>query len=333
MKYVLGVDGGNTKTHYALFDTEGNAVAFVEAGTASHEQLPGGYDAMMEELRKQICNMLDKCELCVNDIGYAILGLAGADVTTQYAEIRKRISNIGLINFGVYNDAFLGIKAGSEKGYGISSINGTGTSCVGIDRHGKWIQIGGCGYITGDFAGGGYVETAVIRAVYNSIFRCGEKTIMKKMLFEILKITEDEALLDAIYEKYHTGKIRRDLICKIAFEAANKGDKPALDILVQMGRETARSVAGAYRYLDFGSEESIDVVMAGSVYTKGECPVLLETFKKEVAENINCKANFHLLQEPPVAGAVLWALEELKGTVDDGTRSKVREELMRIQKK
>lgn len=330
MQYVLGVDGGNTKTHYALFDIGGNAVAFAEAGTASHEQLPGGYDAMAEELKKQIDYLLIKSGLSMKDIGYSVLGLAGADVKMQYEEIRKRIYNIGFVGFGVYNDAFLGIKAGTEKGCGISSINGTGTSCVGIDRHGNWIQIGGCGYITGDYAGGGYVETAVIRAVYNSIFRCGEKTIMKEMLFGILGITRDESLLDAVYEKIYTGEIKNDLICKIAFEAANRGDIPAAEILYQMGTETARSVVGAYRYLDFSDEESIDVVMAGSVYTKGENPILLETFKQKVSANIGCKVNFHLLQEPPVSGAVIWAIEELVGQVDDKTRQKIKEELMRM---
>lgn len=88
--------------------------------------------------------------------------------------------------------------------------------------------------------------------------------------------------------------------------------------------ETARSVVGAYRHLDFSDEESIDVVMAGSVYTKGENPILLETFKEKVSADIGCKVNFHLLQEPPVSGAVIWALEELVGQVDNKTRHKIK---------
>lgn len=330
-QYILGVDGGSTKTHYALFDMEGNAVCFKEAGTSSHEQLPGGYDGMEEELETQLGGMLQKCGISIEDIGFAVLGLAGADIGKQYVEIGKRVSNIGLSRFRIYNDAFLGIKAGSKRGYGISSINGTGTSCVGIDRHGHWIQVGGCGEITGDHAGGGYVQIAVIRMVYNFLFRCGPKTLMKDMLFEVLGITEDELLLDAIYEKVHTGKIKSDIICKIAFQAANEGDEPALELLRCIGLETARSVAGAYRRLDFNGEESIDVVMAGSVYVKGENPLLIKTFKQEVSAGIGCKADFHLLQEPPVAGAVIWALEELNGQAGEVTRCKIRDELLRVQ--
>jgi len=332
MQYVLGVDGGNTKTHYAVFDAEGNLIGFKREGTISHERLSDSYDGIQRVLGAHLKSLLDTCGLGLKDIGFAVFGLAGADVKRQYAEIGKRINSVGIVNFKVYNDAFLGIKAGSEKGYGICSINGTGTSCVGIDRHGQWLQVGGCGYITGDFAGGGYIETAVIRAVYDSLYRGGEKTLMKDMLFEVLEITDERDLLDAIYEKLYTGMIKDHLICKIAFHAANKGDRQAMELLRRTGRETARSVIGVYKRLDFADEDSIDVIMAGSVYTKGENPLILETFKKEVSDGIECKVDFHLLKEPPVAGAVIWALEELKGKLDASVRRKIREELIKAEK-
>jgi len=331
MQYVLGIDGGNTKTHYAVFDEKGNLIGFKREGTVSHERLSDGYDGIPRVLGNHLMSLLDTCGLGIKDISFSVLGLAGADVKTQYAEIGKRISSIGLKDFRIYNDAFLGIKAGSEKGYGISSINGTGTSCVGVDRYGHWLQVGGCGYITGDFAGGGYIETAVIRTVYNSLYRGGEKTLMKDMLFETLEILDEESLLDAIYEKLYTGKIDNNSICKIAFYAANKGDLQAMELLRNVGTETARSVVGVYRRLDFGVEEEIDVIMAGSVYIKGENPLIVETFKKEVSGGIGCKVNFHLLREPPVAGAVIWALEELNGKPDESIRRKVREELIKAE--
>ena len=42
--------------------------------------------------------------------------------------------------------------------------------------------------------------------------------------------------------------------------------------------------------------------------------------------------NFHLLKEPPVAGAVIWALEELNGKTDESVRMNVREELIKVEK-
>lgn len=43
MKYVLGVDGGGTKTHAVLFDGDGNLVDMVEWGPTNHESLREGF--------------------------------------------------------------------------------------------------------------------------------------------------------------------------------------------------------------------------------------------------------------------------------------------------
>ena len=44
MKYILGVDGGNTKTDYYLFDTDGNFIDMYRGGTCSHEGLKDAFD-------------------------------------------------------------------------------------------------------------------------------------------------------------------------------------------------------------------------------------------------------------------------------------------------
>lgn len=37
-QYVIGVDGGNTKTDYFLFDIEGKLVSHLRGATCSHEK-------------------------------------------------------------------------------------------------------------------------------------------------------------------------------------------------------------------------------------------------------------------------------------------------------
>jgi len=175
--------------------------------------------------------------------------LAGADTKKQQKELSKIISEIGIRNFKVFNDAFLGIKAGSDKGYGICCINGTGTCCVGIDKNDEWLQIGGTGWTFGDEAGAGYMGSAVIRKVYDSVYRCGKKTIMKEMLFEKLRINEESELVDAVYEKVYSNKIKLTELSRIAFYAANQGDGAALELLRNSGKEMAKSVIGVIKKL------------------------------------------------------------------------------------
>jgi len=331
-KYVIGVDGGNTKTHYALFDIGGNLVNFIQAGMASHECFTDGYEGAKLELEIRLNELTKGCGLYFKDIGFSVMGLAGADIPKQYSELSRRIQEIGLKNFKVYNDAYLGIKAGSSKGYGICSVCGTGPSCAAIDRNGRYLQNAGMSSAFGEASGAGYIGMMVVKKVYDSIFRCGRKTVMKDMLFRELDITDENVLVETVYDKVYTGRISMASFCRIMFYAANESDEVALDVLRQTGKDAAKSVVGAIRRLDFSKDEEIDVIMAGSVYVKGENPVLVDSFKKEICDMVERKVNFTVLQAPPVAGAVLWAMEELKGSLSQEIRHKVINRIQSIKR-
>ncbi len=79
--------------------------------------------------------------------------------------------------------------------------------------------------------------------------------------------------------------------------------------------------------MNYEEDEELEIILAGSIHVKGENPVMLESFKDEASRNINRKIKYHLLQEPPVAGAIIWALEELNGPIDGTVRRKVLEQL------
>lgn len=321
-QYVLGVDGGATKTHYALFDNEGNLVSFLKGGPSNHEHFADAYDGTRKELEKSINIMVRSAGLGTKDISYGVFGMAGVDITRQKDDVSQLISDLGIGCFKVYNDAFLGIKAGSEKGYGVCSINGTGTCCVGIDSLGNHIQIGGTGFMFGDSAGAGFIGEMIVKSVYDSVFRCGKPTLMKEMLLSELKVSED-GLVEAIYKMGYPRRYRLDEMAGIAYHAANMGDETAIGLLRHVGAEAAECVVGVISRLDYSGEDTVDVIMAGSQYVKGENPSTINEFKRIVTLKSRKKANFILLEAAPVAGAVLWALEELTGSRDRKIREKV----------
>ena len=51
--YYLGVDGGNTKTDFALMRADGTLIDWIRVGTCSHETLPGGYAAAAQDVYKR----------------------------------------------------------------------------------------------------------------------------------------------------------------------------------------------------------------------------------------------------------------------------------------
>ena len=84
MKYILGVDGGNTKTDYYLFDTEGNFVDMYRDGTCSHEGLRDGFDGTYRVMKEVFDKFLPKHNLTPSDIVASCFGLAGDDHPYQH---------------------------------------------------------------------------------------------------------------------------------------------------------------------------------------------------------------------------------------------------------
>lgn len=309
-KYVLGVDGGGTKTHCALFDIWGNRVDMVSWGTTNHERMPDTFDGLQRELDNMISSILRKNGLEKADLGRCAFGLAGVDTKSQYTKILSILKDIGIDDPLLCNDALLGVKAGSSSGYGICLINGTGCTAIGLDSKGNVLQVGGFGSLTGDEGGGAYLGMAALSGIYNSLFKDLTHTCMADMIFEQLGVSSKDDYMEKLTQALGTGKINISELNRVVFQAANAGDRQAIAILENMGTANARSVYGIMNTLEFDPEEDLNIVFAGSIYAKGENPAAINKIKECVmVQNPNRKIKFKILKESPVLGAVVWALE------------------------
>lgn len=311
MKYILGVDGGNTKTDYYLFDVEGNFIDMYRGGTCSHEGLKDSFEGSYRVMKAVFDEFLSRNNLKPEDIEASVFGLAGDDLPYQQKKLEEVVERLGFHNFKIVNDSALGIKVGTTKGYGVCSVNGTGTSVSGIDIDGKCIQVGGIGEITGDEAGGRHLSRKVVRKAFDEVMRHGEHTSLTPIVLNLLENKNPEYLMEDIALKYLTGKVDYNILTVACFEEASGGDKVAIELLKDMADHLARSASGAVVRLNLGDEP--EIVLAGSVYVKGSCPVLVEEFKKKVNyySNKNCKTR--VLRVPPATGAIVWAMELATG--------------------
>ena len=310
-KYILGVDGGGTKTHCALYKESGEAVDMITWGTTNHEVLDNGFTDLKRELNKMLNFILEKNGITKEQIKNAVFGLCGVDTLNQYRTISHIIEDLGIKPFTLCNDAYLGIKAGSDNGIGICAINGTGCNVVGVDQMGNMLQIGGVGRITGDKGGGLYISQEASGAIYNSLFREGKPTLLTIIVFNLLGITTKYEYVEVLTEKIETGAFKLIDLTPIVFEAANKKDEVSIRILEKMGYEYARSIGGMIKHLDFNKKEELSIVLAGSVFVKGNCPVLIDTLKEKIINDHKDRHfKFIILSDPPVMGAVKWALED-----------------------
>ncbi len=310
-QYVLGVDGGGTKTQCALYDIEGNEVDLINWGPTNHEVLKGGYQGFKSEMTLMLNYFVKRNGLQISQIVKSVFGMAGVDTRWQHKVISGILKELGFNDFKLYNDAYLAIKAGSKNGWGIGVVNGTGCSVAGIDRTGGILQVGGMGAITGDLGGGAYLGEKFIQSVYNYYFRCGEATCMLDMIPEELKVRSKYDFIDNAVQKIEEGSISVRELNRIIFDAANRGDNLAIKILEELGRSLANSVNGCIRELKFDIP-GLQVILSGSINTKAANPTITDTLKECVTSaNRDMAIEFILLDKSPVIGAVIWALEDI----------------------
>jgi len=332
-EYVLGVDGGNSKTEYFLCTTDGHMVDGLREGTCSHERFPGAYEDSKQVMGRAIGELLSRNHLNIPDISAAAFGLAGADLPFQKKHLNRILHELGFARFEMDNDGFLGVKAGCRAGYGVCSINGSGSVCTGIGVDGRRVQIGGLGAdITGDEAGGSYLAVRTLRMVYDQLFRMGPKTALTDAVFSILCITDPDSLMETVARLEAENHAPRTELIRALFAACDAGDAVAQGVVRDSAYALAQSTLGCLHHLRLEGE--VTIVQAGSVWAKAETPLFSQWYQEKVQEHAGIPCRFHILREPPATGAVLWALELQRGQpADEAVTRRVLDEVRAFQAK
>jgi N-acetylglucosamine kinase-like BadF-type ATPase len=310
-KFIMGVDGGGTKSQLALFDESGKCINLLDCGTLNHECMEGSFEELEVVMPDMLMNLLKRSGAAVSDLAYSVLGIAGADTKEQHKIIADIIRKAGIEKFALYNDAFLGVAAGCPSGTGICAINGTGSTMAALDYSGKSFQLGGMGLFTDDCGGSTWYGEQVIGMVYNSLFKKARPTLLKDMFFEHADFSSKEDYLEELLEKLDSTEIFISDFNRLVFAAADKGDETALDILRRSAEHYAGGIAHLASEMDFPLDKPLQVSLAGSVFVKEKVRILPQMIEKRVGELLSERnIEFFTLDTLPAAGAVLWAARE-----------------------
>jgi len=324
--YFLGVDGGNTKTHIALYQPETGLVDLYTGGGSNYEVMEGGYAELSIVLKKMFDEFLGKHGITTANITRAALGMAGVDTKTQQTEIAKVLRGLGLTDFSLENDCVLGIKAASTNGYGISCVSGTGFSVFGLDENNNALQIGGMGDVTGDFGGGGYVVRQAIAYVFGNLYKRYPASKLTDMLMTRMKITSKSDFMEALH--HHVwGEDRRRFnldVSKMVFQAAKEGDAAAIDILTTSSKAYGESVLGIIDNLTYNAPP--EIVLIGSLFQKNPESILVTALEQFLDENYKKPYVTKVLDAPSVLGALVWAI----GDVPEEKRKELSTKLINI---
>lgn len=301
MSYYLGMDAGGTKTYAVIVDETGRIAGRGRSG-------PGNHQTNRPRAERNICLgvelALQDANLQKEDIAFAYFGLAGADREPDFAVLRPIIAGLGFSKYEIACDTIIAMRAGTSRPFGVVAICGTGTNCSGLNRRGESYQCGGFSYMFGDYGGGGVLAVEAFRSVIREWDGRGRPTLLTKLVLERLGYCSTETMFHDFLDQ---GKSVPPDLAELLFEASGQGDEVALDILRCQGEELGRSVQAVVRRLGLEQEE-FDVVLAGSVLTRGQGDYLIRHITR-MAHETAPRSHVRKLDCEPLIGALLLAME------------------------
>ena len=343
-RFVLGIDGGGTRTRAAIVDLSGRLLGLGEGGPSNLNV--SGRDGVRDAVRDAVeaarvdavrdagrSAGTDAGTVASDDVGSdrdqqpfaaAFLGLAGVVTPRDHAEIRSIASELGLAPdnaVGVDHDLRIALAGGLGGSAGIVLIAGTGSSCYGRTDDGATWRAGGWGPLIDDPGSGYWLGVRAMATVCRSVDGRGPATALERALPDSLGLDSAGDLL----RMTGTGGLTRERIAALAplvLDAADAGDASATRIVAEAIDELARMVEAVERRLFAGNATML--TMTGGLTERRSFRDALERAITARSPSVRPVAS----RLPPVLGAAALALASI-GALDDDIVARLEESARR----
>jgi len=302
----LGVDGGGTKTRFALVDAAGNLLAESRKGTTYHPQV--GLEGVRGILAEGIGEVLAQVQRPPAAITQAFFGLPayGEDSRATRALQAIPMQVLGHARYVCDNDMVCGWAGSLACADGINIIAGTGS--MGYGRRGAAAaRAGGWGEA---FSDEGSAYWIAIQGL-NAFSRMSDGRLPRGPLHALLRehFQLGEHDLDICAHVYGEGVGTRGDLAKLSplvSQAAQAGDGVALAIFQHAGQELAAIAAALRNALGFAPHEPVPLSYSGGAFSAGD--LLMQPFTAA----LQAASPMFELRTPlhaPHYGAALYALQ------------------------
>lgn len=276
MSYVIGVDGGGTKTEAVAYDLNGEVLA----------KSLTGFGNLVNDKEEALKNVTDSIKILIEKLGRdglkgIYLGLAGSEVGDNAKIVYEEVKSQFEIESKVMNDSDLALKALLRGEDGILVIAGTGSIAFGIKEENQ-SKCGGWGHLLGDEGSAYKISIEAIRKMINDYDYGVELSELSKEILEKLSFKEVDDIVGFVYSS------TKDEIAQLAglvSKYAESGDEFAKDILVREGKDIAKQAERIYNKLGF---ESCRIGLVGGVIRKSK--YFRNAFEEYLKSNINVDA-------------------------------------------
>ena len=281
-KYLLGIDGGGTKTEFLLTDSSEKEIRRLILGASNPVSIgiENTYDILNDGIT-ELCEGLNLSEISV----YA--GIAGAKSGDNQLLINTFLSKFSFASYNSGSDVDLALEVALKGENGVAVIMGTGI--VAFARSGEKLhRSGGRGYMIDKGGSGFHFGSDALNSAFEFIEgRGGSETILKLVEKKLGKSIES-----SVAEIYNGGASFVASFAPVVFDAFRLGESASLEIIDRNAYEAAKIINGAKKDTDG------KIVVCGGLCRQNE---IIYSFLMKYIEG---EASLTFLDEPMVNGAI-----------------------------
>jgi N-acetylglucosamine kinase-like BadF-type ATPase len=263
MKYVIGIDGGGTKTQAVLLDRSGRELGRGRAGGANPTTVgrEGTAAAMRHAIQTALMVAAGAADTppTLEDVAGVGAGMAG--ITRSQTWLDQMLSD-ALPGAAVlsHHDAAIALVGALGRRCGIVAIGGTGSTIYAVNDDGQDALVDGWGYMLGDESSGYAIGQEAVRVFLRVLDGRLAPCPLSEAVQAELGLAHRDAVLDWCYKRIAAGDARGYVseaasLARVVMQLADAGDAMAQAIIDRAAAALVMAVTGAWRRLDLGKCE------------------------------------------------------------------------------
>jgi len=304
----LGVDGGGTKTAFALIDRQGQVLARNEQSSAYYLEV--GMEGAADVLARGCAGLFAAAGVSANDVTFAFFGLPayGEDRAVQAQLDALPRAVLGHGRYLCDNDMVCSWAGSLACADGISVIAGTGSMAYGrIGAQGA--RAGGWGELFSDEGSAYWIARAGLALFSRMSDGRAPRGPLHALLRTRLALQDDLDLCQVVYGELKGERSKVAGLSRLVSEAAALGDAQAAAILESAALEVAALVDAVRGQLGVDPGTEVTVSYSGGLF--GVEGPLRAPFARVLAASSAGAYRLIAPRLPPVLGAAVYAAHQV----------------------
>lgn len=263
--FVVGVDGGGTKTRALLADERGERLT--EAVGAGSTVRPQEAERSAGVIAGVVRDALESAEMSHQRARVLCVGVAGVGREPERQALLEALMTHDIAEeVVVQTDFAIALEDAFGDGPGVLLIAGTGSSAFGRGPAGATARCGGWGPVIGDEGSGSWIGRRALSVVAAAADGREPETALTGA---VLTATETSETAELIRWAANATPAMLATLAPVVLSAADGGDLRANSIVSMAVEELALHVRSLARQLFTDERASVPVALTGGLLTKG----------------------------------------------------------------